>query len=247
MESIINIKQFSLCIASCKEVESDGLLTTRNGETILSVFNGVTAIQCILPEIKGEYNTIIDLNTLHKLCKIIKENDILKLDIKEDYIDASIKNTRTEKKYSFPNINNDKLQEKNKELNSLINIDAENEIKTSADFIIEQTDSLLFKDDKDTQKVIFTLKNNFFGLSDNEPTRGKSTISLLYFDKFKINYKKDCTLRINIKLIIGILEQLKKFSDSLTLKIQSDYPMKLWSENNKYKITMITAPVVSNE
>lgn len=249
MEIINNIKNFTNCINCLNKIDTTGRLLTKDNKTSISVFNGTIFISCLIPELKEKYDNNIDLITLKKLCNTIKDGNKFMLKIKDDIIEAKIIRTKSEGKYMFPNItDNDDNEQNDKAFQKASTIEPQNEVHTTTEWIIEQIDSLIFREiDKTTQKVVMYLKEKVFMLLDDNKTKGTSTISLLNFDEYKIKFKNECKVKINYTLIKDILPILMKISEKIMLKLDTDYPLKMILYDEGYKVNIIVAPMIENE
>lgn len=247
MEEISNLKNFSICISCLSKIQDIGRLSKKDGKTILSAYDGIVFILCEVPELKQEYDTYLDLRTMIKLCKTLDEKDKLNIEIQDSHVEAIIKKSKTERKYKFPNLVEDDKNKHDKSIDKASKINPTNEVQTSPDWIMEQIDSLIFKEiNKNTQKVIFNLKEKVFFLKDSNETQGESTISLFDFGEYKIKFIKESKVKINYYMIKDLIPLLKQFSDKILIKLDSDYPLKIVAYDQMYKITIIIAPWIEN-
>jgi len=248
MEEIKNIKNFSTCINCLNKAGAIGRVIKRNDKTIISVFDGVVFVLCEIPELKKEYDNNIDLRTIQKLCKTLHEQDVLKLIINDDIIEAKVHKPKSERTYKFPNLIDEDIKQQDKAIEKAMALNPPNEVHTSPEWIVEQIDALIFKDsDKNLHKVIMHLKEKRFSLNDDNKTIGESTVSLLSFDEYKIKFKNESKVKINYYLIKDIIAQMKQFSNKIMVKMDNDYPVKFMCYDQSYKITVIVAPMIEND
>jgi hypothetical protein len=247
-EEIKNIKQFRACISICSMVSKSAKLVTKDDKNILFIFDGVLITMCELPELKGKYNTYINVEILKKLLKNLDDEDILKLQIDDEKIIANINKKKYKKEYKFPNFESNTKEQDNKILKKGINLNPKNSIQTSVEWIQEQIDSLIFKDEsKSYEKIVFNLKEKIFNISDDNKTSGESTISLFSFDEYKIDFTSKAKVKINWSLLKKQFPILKQNSEKILIKLDNEYPVKFVSYENRYKITMIIAPMIEND
>lgn len=172
----------------------------------------------------------------------------MQIDIQKDSIKAEIKNEKSIRKYEFPNLTDTEEEKTDKSIDKALKLNPKNEIHTSPEWINEQVENLIFKDnDKNMHKVIFNLKEKVFALIDDNKTKGTSIVSLLSFDEYKIKFVNECKVKINYFLIKDLIPLLRSFSDKIMIKMDSDYPIKFMCYENMYKIMIIVAPLIENE
>lgn len=242
MEKIAN-PSFYRNILNLMAISQEINLKTHNKKNYLYTTNGLILIAVKLPDIKGNYDMTLNRKTLSEIFKNVKDNDVILIDLKTDKTEITINSYNAKIKYDLKNY--EKNEQNDKTYDHITKIKPINNIEIETEWLSDQINRLVFKEkDKSQSPFTIELMKDLIKIEDCNELFGKSEVSLLDYQNFKIEHKENAKIKLNYRTLKDTIQHLKNTTDKIKLHIQNNIPIKIEAEINDYIIQIFCSPMV---
>jgi len=201
-------------------------------------------------EIKKEFFASYDFKDTKVTVKIIdlklifdklEEKSPASIELTENQDELIIKSEfkHIKKKYDLRIIEDSKTKETGKRPE--LKFDAK--ILINAEEFYNMLDSTLYGKDK----IVIFVNEHRFDITDNEPTRGQSTLRAFKSNAVKIECKNEIQSKYNNEQLKKIINFSKKITENIEINISKDYPLFVYFKKNFISFNYYLAPLIENE